>query len=218
VTPLMAAMVSGHVDVGGASLYYETIGAGSPVVLLHGLDLDHRMWDDQVAPLAHMHTVVRYDLRRGEAGEAGSDTVSDPGVGYGIRPRGNDHAEDLKALLDHLELAHVSLVGLSLGGGAALDFAVAYPQAVRALVLVNPVLEQPAAARLGDVLAPTLVAVGELDTPEAHEMAATLEAGIPDAWKVVIPGAGRMVNRDDPKRFNEVVMAFLAETERKSRR
>jgi pimeloyl-ACP methyl ester carboxylesterase len=200
----MAAVVSGHVNVGGASLYYEAAGAGSPVVLLHGLDLDHRMWDEQVAPLAHAHTVVRYDLRGFGRSTAGSH-------------RGT-HAEDLKALLDHLELGPVSLVGLSLGGGAAIDFAIAYPNAVRALILLNPLLEGPVTAHLGDVTAPTLVAVGALDAQDAQQTVSTLEAGIPDAWKVVIPGAGRMLNQDDPKRFNEIVMAFLAETERKSRR
>jgi pimeloyl-ACP methyl ester carboxylesterase len=200
----MATVVAGHVNIGGASLYYEMTGAGSPVVLLHGLGLDHRMWDEQIAPLAHAHTVVRYDLRGSGRSTAGSH-------------RGN-HADDLKALLDHLELRRVSLLGLSLGGGAAIDFAVAYPNAVHALILVNPSIEGPATARLGDVTAPTLVAVGALDAQDAQEMASTLEAAIPDAWKVVIPGAGRMVNLDDPKRFNEIVMAFLAETERKSRR
>jgi pimeloyl-ACP methyl ester carboxylesterase len=200
----MATVVTGQANINGASLYYEMTGAGSPVVLLHGLDVDHRMWDEQVAPLAHAHTVVRYDLRGSgrstAAGERGS------------------HAEDLRALLDHLELVGVSLLGFSLGGGAAVDFAVSYPNAVRALILVYPSIEGPATARLGDVTAPTLVAVGELDTQDAREMASTLEAGIPDAWKVMIPGAGRTVNVDDPKRFNEIVMAFLAETERKSRR
>ena len=200
----MAAVVSGQVNVGGASLYYETAGAGSPIVLLHGLDLDHRMWDEQVAPLAHAHTVVRYDLRGFGRSTAGSHSGT--------------HAADLKALLDHLERVPVSLVGISLGGGVAIDFAIAYPNAVRALILVNPLLEGTAAAHLGDVAVPTLVAVGALDAQDAQEMASALEAGIPDAWKVVIPGAGRMVNLDDPKRFNEIVMAFLAETERKSRR
>ena len=131
---------------------------------------------------------------------------------------GGTHAADLKALLDHLELASVSLVGISLGGGVAIDFAIAYPNAVRALILVNPLLEGTAAAHLGDVAVPTLVAVGALDAQDAQERASALEAGMPDAWKVVVPGAGRMVNLDDPKRFNEIVMAFLAETERKSRR
>ena len=200
----MAAVVSGQVNVGGASLYYEAAGAGSPIVLLHGLDLDHRMWDEQVAPLAHAHTVVRYDLRGFGRSTAGSHS--------------DTHAADLKALLDHLELVPVSLVGISLGGGVAIDFTIAYPNAVRALILVNPLLDGTAAAHLGDVAAPTLVAVGALDAQDAQETASALEAGIPDAWKVVIPGAGRTVNLDDPKRFNEIVMAFLAETERKSRR
>ena len=148
--------------------------------------------------------VVRYDFRGFGRSTAGSQSGT--------------HVADLKALLDHLELVSVSLVGISLGGGVAIDFATAYPNAVRALILVDPLLEGTAAAHLGDVAVPTLVAVGALDAQDAQERASALEAGMPDAWKVVVPGAGRMVNLDDPKRFNEIVMAFLAETERKSRR
>ena len=147
--------MSGNVDIGGASLYYEVTGAGSPVVLLHGVNLDHHVWDAQVAPLAHAHTVVRYDLRG-----AGRD-----GVGYRIRPR---HAEDLKALLDHLELVRVSLLGLSLGAGVAIDFAIAYPSTVRALILVSPSLEGPAEARLGDVTTPTQVRLHKADGDEVR--------------------------------------------------
>src|SRR6476620_4450626 len=49
--------------VNGTRLAYEVAGAGPPIVLLHGLTVDMRMWDDQFAPFAAQHRVVRYDLR-----------------------------------------------------------------------------------------------------------------------------------------------------------
>ena len=199
----MSPVASGLANVNGASLYYEVFGAGSPVVLLHGAGVDHRVWDEQVAPLAHAHTIVRYDLR---------------GFGRSTAGPGGTHADDLKALLDHLEFQRAALLGLALGARIAIDVAIAYPDAVRALILVDPSLEGLATDGLDVVAAPALVAVGELADADAQQRASTLEAAIPDAWKVVVPGASRTLNQEAPQRFNEIVMAFLAETERKSRR
>jgi len=199
----MAAAVSGYVNVQGASLYYEMAGDGGAVVLLHAAGADQRMWDEQVGPLAHAHTLVRYDRR---------------GSGRSIGSGAGQHTADLKALLDRLELPRAALLGAALGGRIALDFAIAHPDAVRALILVDPPIDGLAADALALVPAPALLAVGELAGDEAQQTAATLEAAIPDAWTVTVPGAGRMVNQDAPQRFNDIVAAFLAETERKSRR
>ena len=54
---------SGIADVNGTRLYFERAGSGAPVVLLHGGNLDSRMWDDQFVPLSRAFTVVRYDIR-----------------------------------------------------------------------------------------------------------------------------------------------------------
>ena len=50
-------------QVPGAQLYYEVTGEGVPVVLVHGLALDTRMWGEQVAALSDVATVIRYDAR-----------------------------------------------------------------------------------------------------------------------------------------------------------
>lgn len=199
----MSPADSGLFDVEGASLYYEVFGTGSPVVLLQGAAVDHRVWDEQVAPLAHAHTIVRYDLR---------------GTGRSTAGAGGTHTDDLKALVDHLQFERSALIGQALGARIAIDFATAYPDAVRALILVDLSLDDLTTDVLSVVTAPTLVAVGERAGADAHQRASTLEAAIPDAWKVVVPGVGRLINQEAPQRFNEIVMAFLAETERKSRR
>ena len=114
---------SGFVDVGGTSLYYEVAGAGAPVVLVHGFGLDRRMWDEQVDVLAERFTVVRYDLRG--FGRSNAERVE-------FWP-----TEGLRALLDFLKVERATLVGLSLGGIVAADFASEHPERVERLVLVG---------------------------------------------------------------------------------
>jgi 3-oxoadipate enol-lactonase len=118
---------SGWARVNGTRLYYEVAGAGMPVVLIHGFSLDRRMWDEQFDALAERYHVVRYDLRGfGRSALPGSEPYSP--------------AEDINALLGHLGLSRAVLVGLSLGGWVAVNCAVRYPPAVRALVLADAVL------------------------------------------------------------------------------
>lgn len=115
---------TGRVAVPGSSLFYESAGTGSPVILLHGGNLDRRMWDTEFNALRASHRVIRYDARGfGRSGRA--DTAfSAP--------------HDLLALMDALELSRASLVGLSLGGRIAIDFALSHPERVDRLVLAGP--------------------------------------------------------------------------------
>lgn len=123
---MATAMRHGQLEVDGAALYYEEQGTGTPVVLLHGFSLDRRMWDDQVVAWSSRYRVVRYDLR----GFGRSSTSTQP----------YRHAEDLAALLDHLRIDRAFLVGLSLGGGAAINATIVYPNRVLGLVVVDPSL------------------------------------------------------------------------------
>ncbi len=115
---------SGVAAVNRTSLYYERAGTGPTVVLLHGGNLDARMWDDQVPALEKSFTVIRYDIRpygRSAATEKGFSSV-----------------DDLIALVDYLGVRSTSLVGLSLGGRIAIDFALVHPNRVEKLVLMGP--------------------------------------------------------------------------------
>lgn len=80
------------------------------------------MWDPQVGPLAERFTVIRYDVRGFGQSRLGPGRYSDEG--------------DLAALLDALGHSAVHLLGSSMGGRIALDFALRYPDAVRSLVIV----------------------------------------------------------------------------------
>jgi 3-oxoadipate enol-lactonase len=106
-------------------LHYAQAGQGDPVVLLQGANLPMEMWDAQVQSFIAEFRVVRFDVR-GFGGSGPRDSVP-----Y------QSHA-DLRALLDHLGIARAHLVGLSLGGRIAVDFALTYPDRVQSLVLSAP--------------------------------------------------------------------------------
>ena len=89
------------------NLFYEDLGRGKPVVFIHGWPLNHAMWEYQLSELPlHNFSCIAYDRR----GFGKSDY---PWENYDY----DTLADDLKALLDHLHLTDVTLVGFSMGGG-----------------------------------------------------------------------------------------------------
>ena len=251
-------------------IHYDVTGTGDAVLLIHGLALDGRMWDDQVDAFAATHQVIRFDL---------------PGSGHSAIPTGpwslSGTAHDV--LRDAgVDRAHV--VGLSLGGQAATDLALEHPGMVRSLVLIDaavagyrfsdewrtrmkatidmaasespgraterwltdplfaPAMRHPATAqrlremvlgysgahwthpgwiisarpstieRLGEIRAPTLVIVGDLDLPDFHAVADTLAREIRGARKLVVPDAGHMANMEAPRIVNRAIGEFWATT------
>ncbi|HWT04161.1 MAG TPA: alpha/beta fold hydrolase, partial [Xanthomonadales bacterium] len=114
----------------GLVMHYAVDGSpDAPVVMLaNSLGTSFHMWDAQVAELARLHRVVRYDMR----GHGLTDTT----------PSGDAHAatiaqlaDDAVALLDALGIERVSFVGLSIGGMVGQRVAAEYPERVESLVL-----------------------------------------------------------------------------------
>jgi 3-oxoadipate enol-lactonase len=106
------------------NLYHEVTGSGPALLFAHGLGGNHLSWWQQVAHFAPRYTCVTFAHR----GFAPSDPVAD-----GVDPA--DYAGDLEALIDHLGLADVRLVAQSMGGWTMLEYALAHPDRVKALVL-----------------------------------------------------------------------------------
>ncbi len=262
------------VRAAGADLFFDEAGAGHPLVILHAGVADRRMWDAQMAAFAAHHRVIRYDLR----GFGESTLPDEPYASH----------NDLRDLLDALQIPQAHVLGVSMGGTVALDFAIAYPDRVSALIVcgaspsgtaaaadiragwdaVNALLEAgditaaielelrmwvdgpfrgpdqvdptmrervremeelafaralaqpepetlelqpPAAERLGEIVAPTLVLVGDLDFPQKVDIAGAVAAGIPDARLEIITGTAHLPNMEAPQRFNRLVMDFRNE-------
>jgi 3-oxoadipate enol-lactonase len=115
--------VQNFAEVNGTRLSYEIVGQGPAVIFIHGGLVDSRLWDDQMNDFSKHCRVVRYDLR----GFGKSADASEP----------FSHIEDLRALLDFLKIERATIVGLSLGGIVAADFALEYPERVDRLVFVG---------------------------------------------------------------------------------
>jgi 3-oxoadipate enol-lactonase len=141
---------SGFAEVNGGRLYYEIAGTGPPVILMHAGIADHRMWVLQMEPFSRDHTVVAYDQRL--------FGLSDPPSGpFSV-------IEDLALLLDDLEIDRAALVACSMGGAIEIEFALAHPERVTALVPVASGLagfEWPSDPKL--VEADEAEAAGDLD-------------------------------------------------------
>ncbi|MBL7712526.1 MAG: alpha/beta hydrolase, partial [Chitinophagaceae bacterium] len=94
------------------ALYYQDCGSGKPVILIHGWPLSHTSWEAQVPALvAGGFRVIAYDRR----GFGKSEPVWDQ-YSYDVL------AEDLKTLIEELQLSDVSLVGFSMGGGEVVRY------------------------------------------------------------------------------------------------
>ena len=106
------------------NLYYEVSGSGPALLFAHGLGGNHLSWWQQVAHFAPNYTCVTF-AHRGFA-------PSDPVAG-GVDPA--DYLSDLTALIDHLKFPDVRLVAQSMGGWTMLEYALANPARVKALVL-----------------------------------------------------------------------------------
>ena len=116
-----------EIAVDNALIRGEAAGFGVPVVFLHAGVADRRMWAEQMRPLAaEGYHVVAYDRR----GFGQTETADEP----------FSHVVDLEAVLDRLGLNAVILVGCSMGGALAIDFALEHPGRVVALVLVSTAL------------------------------------------------------------------------------
>lgn len=114
------------VPASGASLVVETQGQGYPAVaLVHGFADDRTTWNRVCIALSQRRQVVRYDLRGyGESAEFGDAPFR--------------HGHDLLLILDRLKIDRCDLLGASMGGSIALNFALDHPGRVRRLVLISP--------------------------------------------------------------------------------
>jgi pimeloyl-ACP methyl ester carboxylesterase len=262
--------------VPGGELSYEIAGHGpNAVVLLHPGLWDRRTWDREFALLADEgYTVLRYDTRG-----YGKSSRLVPGEAY-------SNVRDLAAVMDAAGLERAALVGCSMGGAIAIDFTLAHPERVWALVPVAPglggfestpeeevwweswfapveaavaagdleraqdlrlelwaplgtddeagrrireiafdnlheitadesgaeELDPPAASRLHEITAPTLVLLAGHDPPDMKRIGEALREAIAGARVVTIEEADHVVNLRTPARFDELVLPFLAET------
>src|SRR5438067_1361081 len=110
----------------GTKLYYEEVGAGLPIVFVHEFAGDHRSWELQMRHFGQRYRCIAYNAR----GYPPSDVPDD------VESYSQDRArDDIRAVLDALSIETAHVVGLSMGGFAALHFGFTYPKRARSLVV-----------------------------------------------------------------------------------
>ena len=115
-----------QITSGDADIFYEVLGSGPPVVLLHPFPANHNLWKPAAQALTTRYRVILPDLRgHGESG-----------VGDGPATM-EKHAADIARVLDHEEVRRAAFVGVSIGGYALFEFWRKYRARVDALVLCN---------------------------------------------------------------------------------
>jgi pimeloyl-ACP methyl ester carboxylesterase len=114
-----------YASVNGIEMYYEEHGSGVPLVLVHGFFRSCRDWDDVVPVFAARYRVILPDLRGHGCSASLPGTIRFPMF-----------ADDLVALLDHLEIARAHFIGHSGGGIALVCAGTQYQERVRSLTLV----------------------------------------------------------------------------------
>ena len=154
-------------------------------MLVHGLGgTGAGIWKRQIADLAKEFRVVAYDLR----GSGRSEVTPGP---YSI----DLLSEDLRSLVETLELGRVSLVGHSMGGSIALSYAARHPGDVRALVGVGAPAELPEQARAG--------LAARAETVESEGMGAVAET-------VATNGVSPTFREGNPEEFREFIALLSA--------
>jgi pimeloyl-ACP methyl ester carboxylesterase len=113
-------------DIDGVRLHYQEKGTGAPLVLIHGYTSSTYSWKDVFEPLSKTFRVIAVDLK---------------GFGFSGKPDG-DYSRRAQAvlvthLLDHLKIEKAWLCGNSMGGEVALNVALANPQRVAGLILID---------------------------------------------------------------------------------
>jgi pimeloyl-ACP methyl ester carboxylesterase len=112
----------------GVKLYYEETGSGTPVVFVHEFAGDYRSWEPQLRFFSRCYRAIAFNAR----GYPPSDIPGD--VAHYSQARARD---DVVAVLDHLKIDRAHVVGLSMGGFAALHVGLARPERAHSLVIAG---------------------------------------------------------------------------------
>jgi len=112
----------------GISIEYLDQGEGEVMLLLHGLGSTKADWDNQIQPFSEKFRIIAPDFR-GHGNSSKPLSMKEYGIGL--------CSEDMKLLLEGLNISECNVLGFSMGGAVAFDMAVKYPSLFKKMVIVN---------------------------------------------------------------------------------
>jgi len=194
----MSVIAEKNIDIDGCAIHLLEAGepAGREVVLLHGLKFQASTWQ-QTGTLATL-------------AEAGCRAVALDMPGFGGSPACDTAQEQVLSGVIRTETAgRPVLLGPSMGGRTALEFAISHPEQISALILVGAVGVEENRDRLASIKVPALIIWGSEDQISPLANSDTLLTEIPDARRVIIESAPHPCYLDQPDLFHRAVLDFL---------
>jgi len=119
-------MVEKFAETNGIKLCYEIQGEGFPIILLHGIGAKKETWIAQIPALTKKYKVIAVDLR-------GTGKSDRPNMPYTMEM----FSDDIKGLMDYLNIKKAHIAGRSMGGMIAQHFALKYPNLIDKLILIT---------------------------------------------------------------------------------
>lgn len=116
-----------HLTINNEKIFYEIEGSGKPILLLNGIMMSTKSWQPFVSSFSDKNMLIRMDF----FDQGQSEKLIGKSYTHQIQ------VETVKALIDHLKLDKVSIVGISYGGEIAIQVAIQYPNVIDRLVLFN---------------------------------------------------------------------------------
>jgi len=194
----MPTITTRQIDLDGCTVHCLESGdpAGRAVVLLHGMKFQAETWRE----LGTLGQLAGQGLR----------VLAVDLPGFGRSPANPlPQGEVVHRLLDKLDIHRAVLVGPSMGGRVAMEYAIVHPERLAGLVLVGPVGVADNRADLGRITVPVLVVWGSEDQVAPLADSDTLLTELPQARREILAGAPHPCYLDQPERWHEVLRAFL---------
>ena len=194
----MPTLTTRQIDLDGCTIHCLESGdpAGRAVVLLHGMKFQAETWRE-LGTLAQL-------------ADQGLRVLAVDMPGFGRSPAHPlPPGEVVHRLLDKLDIDRAVLVGPSMGGRVAMEYAIAHPERLAGLVLVGAVGVADNRADLGRITVPVLVVWGSEDQVAPLADSDTLLTELPRARREILDGAPHPCYLDRPERWHEVLRTFL---------
>ena len=175
-------MTEQFADVNGIKICYEILGEGAPVFLIHGFGVTKEEWIGQFIPLSKHFKVIRFDNR-------GSGKSDHPNYPFTMKM----FADDVKGLMEAIGISKAHIVGWSVGGMLAQEFAINYPEKLNKLVLINTLPYWP-----GDEIALNMYRQSKIDALNARKA-----DPVKNFYDTATPGFSRKFKKElqaDPKK------------------
>ena len=184
----------------GYNVWYNESGEGGPLIFLHNGGNDHRIWDHQVNHFSATRRVIVLD----HLGFGNSDR---PSLDYTLPL----YSEQVKSLIEHLNVDKATLAGHCIGAAMSLHYAVRHPETVERLILFNTATERTlCAGPLRQAYQTFSLIWGEdnelLPLTGGKEFARELR---PDRFEI-LAACGHMTTREQPGRVNALIESFLS--------